>query len=34
MVDTAASSNLEENMDHPLAPMMYSISTLHCMTVW
>jgi hypothetical protein len=32
-VDIAASSNLEENMDHPLAPMMYGISTLHCMTV-
>jgi len=33
MVDIAASSNLEENMEHPLAPMLYSISTLHCMTV-
>lgn len=33
MVDIAASSNLEENMDHPLAPMMYSVSTAHCMTV-
>jgi 2-polyprenyl-3-methyl-5-hydroxy-6-metoxy-1,4-benzoquinol methylase len=32
-VDIAASSNLEENMDHPLAPFLYSISTLHCMTV-
>jgi SAM-dependent methyltransferase len=33
MVDILASSNLEENMDHPLAPMMYSVSTMHCMTV-
>ncbi|MDO8615799.1 MAG: class I SAM-dependent methyltransferase [Dehalococcoidia bacterium] len=33
MVDIAASSNLEENLQHPLAPMLYSISTMHCMTV-
>ncbi|HUF53149.1 MAG TPA: class I SAM-dependent methyltransferase [Dehalococcoidia bacterium] len=33
MVDIAASSNLEDNLEHPLAPMMYSISTMHCMTV-
>jgi 2-polyprenyl-3-methyl-5-hydroxy-6-metoxy-1,4-benzoquinol methylase len=33
MVDIAASSNLEENMDHPLGPMMYAVSTTHCMTV-
>jgi ubiquinone/menaquinone biosynthesis C-methylase UbiE len=33
MVDINASSNLEENLNHPLAPMMYSISTMHCMTV-
>ena len=32
-VDIQASSNLEENMEHPLAPMLYGISTLHCMTV-
>ncbi len=32
-VDVAASSNLEENMDHPLAPAFYAISTAHCMTV-
>ncbi len=32
-VDVAASSNLEENLEHPLAPMLYSVSTLHCMTV-
>ncbi|MFD0361397.1 class I SAM-dependent methyltransferase [Nocardia sp. GCM10030253] len=33
MVDIQASSNLEENMDHPLGPGMYAISTMHCMTV-
>ena len=32
-VDIQASSNLEENMEHPLAPMLYGISTMHCMTV-
>lgn len=21
-------------MDHPLGPMFYTISTMHCMTVW
>ena len=31
--DINTSSNLEENLDHPLAPMLYSVSTLHCMTV-
>jgi ubiquinone/menaquinone biosynthesis C-methylase UbiE len=31
--DIAASSNLEENLEHPLAPAFYSISTMHCMTV-
>jgi ubiquinone/menaquinone biosynthesis C-methylase UbiE len=33
MVDIAASSNLEENLEHPMAPMMYAVSTSHCMTV-
>jgi SAM-dependent methyltransferase len=32
-VDIAGSSHVEENMDHPLAPMLYSVSTFHCMTV-
>lgn len=32
-VDIAASSHLHENMDHPLAPAMYGVSTFHCMTV-
>jgi ubiquinone/menaquinone biosynthesis C-methylase UbiE len=33
MVDVAASSNLHENLQHPLGPFLYSISTMHCMTV-
>lgn len=32
-VDIAGSSNVEDNLDHPLAPMLYSVSTFHCMTV-
>ena len=32
-VDTAASSKLAENLDHPLGPVIYTISTMHCMTV-
>jgi SAM-dependent methyltransferase len=33
MQDIAGSSYLEKNMDHPMAPFMYTISCLHCMTV-
>ena len=33
MVDVAASSNLHENIGHPLAPALYALSTMHCMTV-
>jgi len=33
MCDIAASSHLHENMDHPLAPFLYTISCNHCMTV-
>jgi ubiquinone/menaquinone biosynthesis C-methylase UbiE len=32
-VDIAASSNLEDNIDNPLGPMLYTVSTMHCMTV-
>jgi len=32
-VDIAGSSNVEENMEHPLGSMLYSVSTFHCMTV-
>jgi SAM-dependent methyltransferase len=33
MVDIAASSKLEENLDHPLGPMLYTFSCLHCMPI-
>jgi ubiquinone/menaquinone biosynthesis C-methylase UbiE len=33
MVDIAASSNVEENVEHPLGPTLYAFSCLHCMTV-
>ncbi|WP_327674782.1 class I SAM-dependent methyltransferase [Kitasatospora sp. NBC_00458] len=33
MGDIAASSRLEENVDHPLAPALYALSTFYCMTV-
>jgi len=32
-VDTSSSSLLTENLDHPLGPFMYTVSTMHCMTV-
>jgi SAM-dependent methyltransferase len=32
-VDVAGSSNVEENLENPMAPMLYSVSTFHCMTV-
>jgi 2-polyprenyl-3-methyl-5-hydroxy-6-metoxy-1,4-benzoquinol methylase len=33
MVDIATSSRLEQNLDNPLAPFLYTASTMHCMTV-
>jgi hypothetical protein len=33
MQDIAASSKVEKNIDSPLAPALYTISTMHCMTV-
>jgi len=33
MGDIAASSNLEENYDHPMGPALFMFSTFHCMTV-
>ena len=32
-VDVDASSDLAKNRKHPLGPMLYTISTMHCMTV-
>ena len=33
MQDIRASSHVEKNMDHPIGPFLYAISTMHCMTV-
>ena len=33
MVDMAASSKLEENLDHPLGSILHTFSTLHCLPV-
>lgn len=33
MQDIRASTYLENNLDHPIAPLLYTISTMHCMTV-
>ena len=33
MQDIAASSHVHENMNNPLAPTLYTFSTMHCMTV-
>ncbi len=33
MQDIRASSALERNLDHPLAPFLYAVSVMHRMTV-
>ncbi len=33
MMDVKAASALEDNLGNPLAPWLYGVSTLHCMTV-
>jgi SAM-dependent methyltransferase len=33
MQDIRASSQLENNLVHPIAPLLYTLSTMHCMTV-
>lgn len=33
MQDIHASSEVQNNMDHPVGPLLYSLSTTHCMTV-
>ncbi len=33
MQDIDGSENVRNNMDHPLGPFLYTISTMHCMTV-
>lgn len=33
MQDITASSRLENNLDHPVGPLLYTVSCMHCMTV-
>jgi SAM-dependent methyltransferase len=33
MVDIRASSDVADNVSHPLGPFLYSVSAMHCMTV-
>jgi 2-polyprenyl-3-methyl-5-hydroxy-6-metoxy-1,4-benzoquinol methylase len=33
MQDIAGSSHVHQNFDLPLAPLLYTVSTMHCMTV-
>lgn len=33
MQDIRASSQLENNANHPIGPLLYTLSTMHCMTV-
>jgi 2-polyprenyl-3-methyl-5-hydroxy-6-metoxy-1,4-benzoquinol methylase len=33
MQDIAGSSHVHDNMEHPLGPLLYTISTMHCLTV-
>jgi SAM-dependent methyltransferase len=33
MVEPRASSHLEDNLANPIAPLLYAVSTLHCLTV-
>jgi len=33
MQDIAASSQVHKNIDHPVGPLLYSLSVMHCMTV-
>jgi 2-polyprenyl-3-methyl-5-hydroxy-6-metoxy-1,4-benzoquinol methylase len=33
MQDIAASSHVEKNLDHPVGPLLYTLSTMQCMTV-
>ena len=33
MQDIAASSQVQNNIDHPVGPLLYTLSCMHCMTV-
>jgi len=32
-IDVSASSDVHENLEHPLGPTLYTVSTMHCMSV-
>lgn len=33
MIDIAAGSSLQDNIDHPMAPFLYTVSLMHCLPV-
>jgi hypothetical protein len=33
MQDISGSSHVHNNIDHPIGPFLYTVSTMHCMTV-
>jgi len=33
MQDIAGSSHVHKNLDHPMGPLLYTVSCMHCMTV-
>lgn len=33
MQDIKGSSHLQNNLEHPIGPLLYTLSTMHCMTV-
>lgn len=33
MIDIAARTNMEDNMEHPMGPFLYTVSLMHCMPV-
>jgi hypothetical protein len=33
MQDIAGSSHVHNNLGHPMGPFLYTVSTMHCMTV-
>jgi len=33
MIDIKAGSAIRDNMDHPMAPFLYTVSLMHCMPV-
>ena len=33
MIDIKAGSRITDNMDHPMAPFLYTVSLMHCMPI-